>query len=85
MPDLPTCHSPNSVSLTILPKNRTPTHAGKILLEAFLSPLGVTQTQFGDHIGVPIQRVNEIVRGRRGVSSEPAWFFAGALGATPEF
>jgi addiction module HigA family antidote len=40
---------------------------------------------FAEHIGVPIQRVNEIVRGRRGVSSETAWLFAVALGTTPEF
>ena len=85
MPDQPTCRSPITTSQTMLPKNRIPTHPGEILLEEFLNPLGVTQTQFADHIGVPIQRVNEIVRGRRGVSSETAWFFAEALGTTPEF
>ena len=69
----------------MLPKNRIPTHPGEILLEEFLNPLGVTQKQFADHIGVPIQRVNEIVRGKRGVSSETAWLFAEALGTTPEF
>ena len=69
----------------MLPKNRVPTHPGEILLEEFLNPLGVTQKRFAEHIGVPIQRVNEIVRGRRGVSSETAWLFAEALGTTPEF
>lgn len=69
----------------MLPKNRIPTHSGEILLEEFLDPLGVSQKRFADHIGVPIQRVNEIVRGRRGVSSESAWLFAEALGTTPEF
>lgn len=67
------------------PKNRIPTHPGEILLEEFLEPLGVTQVAFAAHIGVPVQRVNEIVRGRRGVSAETAWLFAQALGTTPQF
>ena len=67
------------------PKHRTPTHPGQILLKEFLEPLKVTQVEFAAHIGVPIQRVNEIVRGKRGVSSETAWLFAAALGTTPEF
>ena len=67
------------------PKHRTPSHPGEILLEEFLKPLGVTQVDFAAHIGVPIQRVNEIVRGKRGVSPETAWLFSGALGTTPEF
>ncbi len=69
----------------MIPKNRIPTHPGEILLEEFLRPLGVTQKAFAEHIGVPIQRVNEIVRGKRGVSSESAWLFAAALNTTPEF
>ena len=67
------------------PKNRTPSHPGDILREEFLKPLGVTQVDFAAHIGVPLQRVNEIVRGKRGVSPATAWLFAGALGTTPEF
>ena len=67
------------------PKYRTPSHPGEILLEEFLKPLGVTQVDFATHIGVPLQRVNEIVRGKRGVSPATAWLFAGALGTTPEF
>ncbi len=69
----------------MLPKNRLPTHPGEILLQEFLNPLGVTQTAFAGHIGVPIQRVNEIVRAKRGVSAATAWLFAEALGTTPDF
>ncbi|MEQ1892814.1 MAG: HigA family addiction module antitoxin [Planctomycetota bacterium] len=67
------------------PKKRIPSHPGEILREEFLRRLAVTQVEFAAHIGVPLQRVNEIVRGKRGVSPETAWFFAGALGTTPEF
>jgi len=69
----------------MLPENRIPTHPGEILLEEFLEPLHLTQVAFAEHIGVPVQRVNEIVNGKRGVTPETAWLFAGALGTTPEF
>jgi addiction module HigA family antidote len=69
----------------MLPENRVPTHPGEILLEEFLSPMNVSQVAFAAHIGVPIQRVNEIVRGKRGITPETAWLFAQALGTSPEF
>jgi addiction module HigA family antidote len=69
----------------MLPENRIPTHPGEILLEEFLLPLGLTQAAFARHIGVPVQRVNEIVRGRRGITPDTAWLFAQALGTSPEF
>ncbi|MCG3133440.1 MAG: hypothetical protein HMLKMBBP_00608 [Planctomycetes bacterium] len=68
----------------MLPKHRTPTHPGEILAEEFLRPRGVSQVDFARHLGVPVQRINEIVRGRRGVSAATAWLFAQALGTTPE-
>ena len=69
----------------MLPENRLSTHPGEILLEEFLKPLGVTQVAFAKHIGVPIQRIGEIVRGKRGVTPETAWLLSQALGTTPEF
>ena len=69
----------------MLPENRIPTHPGEILLEEFLKPLGLTQVAFSKHIGVPIQRINEIIRGKRGVTSETAWLFSQAFGTTPQF
>ena len=69
----------------MLPENRIPTHPGEILLEEFLVPMNVSQVAFAAHIGVPIQRVNEIVRGKRGVTPQTAWLFAEALGTSPEF
>ncbi|MCX6064749.1 MAG: HigA family addiction module antitoxin [Chloroflexi bacterium] len=69
----------------MLPENRIPTHPGEILLEEFLNPLGLSQVAFAGHIGVPVQRVNEIVRGKRGITPESAWLFAEAFGTSPEF
>jgi addiction module HigA family antidote len=69
----------------MLPENRIPTHPGEVLLEEFLVPMEVSQVAFAAHIGVPVQRVNEIVRGKRGITPETAWLFAQALGTSPEF
>jgi addiction module HigA family antidote len=69
----------------MLPENRIPTHPGEILLEEFLNPLGLSQVAFAGHIGVPVQRINEIVRGKRGITPETAWLFAQAFGTSPEF
>jgi len=69
----------------MLPENRVPTHPGEILLEEFLRPMGISQVAFARHIGVPLQRINEIVRGKRGITPDTAWRFAQAFGTTPEF
>jgi addiction module HigA family antidote len=69
----------------MIPSHRVPTHPGEILLEEFLRPLAITQVRFARHLGIPLQRVNEIVRGKRGVTPDTAWLFAQALGTTPEF
>ncbi len=67
------------------PSNRTPTHPGEILREEFLVPLGQTQVALAEHLSVPVQRVNELVRGKRGVTPETAWLLSQALNTTPEF
>jgi len=67
------------------PEKRTPTHPGEILLEEFLTPLGQTQVALAEHLGVPVQRINELVRGKRGVTPETAWLLSQALNTTPEF
>lgn len=72
-------------SIVMIPTNRIPTHPGKILKEEFLDELGVSQVAFSAHIKVPVQRINEIVRGKRGITSETAWLLAQALDTTPEF
>jgi len=58
------------------PKNRPPTAPGEMLLEEFLKPRGVTQVELASRMGVPIQRVNTIVNGKRGVTAETAILLA---------
>lgn len=55
-----------------IPTNREPTHPGEMLREEFLLPLGITQRELADAIHVPYQRVNEVVRGRRGMTPTTA-------------
>ena len=69
----------------MIPTNRTATHPGVILLKEFLQPLELTQKALAAHIGIPIQRVNEIVRGKRGISPDTAWLFSEAFNTSPEF
>ena len=65
--------------------HRIPTHPGKILLEEFLIPDKITQVELAKHIGIPLQRINEIVNGKRGVTPETAWLLAQAFGTSAEF
>jgi len=71
--------------MAMVPAKRVPTHPGEVLQEEFLVPLGLTQVKLADHIGVPVQRINAIIRGKRGVTPETAWLLAQAFGTTPQF
>ena len=67
------------------PQNRIPTHPGEILLEEFLIPQDITQVQLAKMMGVPIQRINTIINGKRDVTPETAILLSKALKTTPEF
>ncbi len=69
----------------MIPSNRTPSHPREIPLEEFLKPMGLSQVSFAAHLGVPIQRINELIRGKRGVTPKTAWLLSQALNTTPEF
>jgi addiction module HigA family antidote len=70
---------------TLLPESRPPTHPGEMLLREFLLPLGMTQTELARRIHVSWPRINQIVRGRRGVTPDTALRLARLFGTTPEF
>lgn len=69
----------------MIPENRVPTHPGEILLEEFLEPLNLTQVALARHLGVPTQRINEVVRGKRGITPQTAWLLSEAFGTSPQF
>jgi addiction module HigA family antidote len=64
---------------------RPPTHPGEVLLEEFLVPLGLSQAEAARRMGVSTNRLNELVRGKRGVTAETALRLAQLLGTSPEF
>ena len=69
----------------MIPSNRIATHPGVILLKEFIEPFGLSQKAVAAHIGIPVQRINEIVRGKRGVSPNTAWLLSEAFSTSPEF
>ena len=68
-----------------IPTDRQPTHPGAMLLQEFLLPLGMTQRDLATAIQVPYQRVNEVVRGIRGVTPSTALRFSKFFGTSPGF
>lgn len=51
---------------------RVRTHPGEILQEEYLTPLGLSARALAEMLGVPANRLSEIIRGRRGVSADTA-------------
>ena len=62
----------------------TPVHPGKVLADE-LEETGLSQTALSAHIGVLPKTINEICRGKRGISAEMAMKLSKALGASPQF
>lgn len=69
----------------MIPKSPFPTHPGLVLLQEFLVAREIPQVRLAEHLKVPVQRINELIHGKRGVTAKMAWFLAAALGTTPEF
>jgi addiction module HigA family antidote len=69
----------------MIPKNRTPSHPGEILLHEFLIPAKISQVDFARRLHIPIQRINTIINGKRGITAETALLFSRELKTSPEF
>jgi antitoxin HigA-1 len=69
----------------MLPKFRIATHPGTVLQEEFLDPMGLTQATLARALRIPLNRVNEMVRGKRGVTPESALLLAEYFENSPEF
>jgi addiction module HigA family antidote len=69
----------------MIPNIELPTHPGEILWYEFLKPMGITQLEFSSRLGIPIQRLNGVIKGRRSISAESAWLLAKELKTSAEF
>jgi addiction module HigA family antidote len=69
----------------MVPKHRQPTHPGEILLEEFLKPMGISQIGLAKRMGVPVQRINTLINGKRDMTAETAILLSRALKTSSEF
>jgi len=58
---------------------------GEILLEEFLKPLGIAQIDAARRLGISLNRLNEIILEKRGVSADTALRLAGLFNTSPQF
>ncbi len=66
-------------------KKLDPIHPGEILMEEFLKPMGLSQNQLANDIGVPPRRINEIIHGKRRITADTALRLAHYFKMTPQF
>ena len=66
-------------------KRLSPIHPGEILLEDFLSPLGLTQYALARGVSVPPRRINEIVHGKRAITADTALRLGRFFGTSERF
>ena len=59
-----------------------PFHPGEVLLEEFLNPRRITQTAFARRLGWTRARLNELIKGKRGITADAALDLAAALGTS---
>ncbi len=67
-----------------IPTNRPPVHPGEILLEEFMKPYSMTQTEIAQRIGVSRKYISEIINGRKGISTDMALRLSRLFGTSPE-
>ncbi len=58
---------------------------GALLVEEFLKPLGITEYRLAKDIAVPARRINEIVHGKRAISTDTAFRLSQYFGTTAQF
>lgn len=69
---------------SVLALKRSPTHPGEMLLEEFLKPAALTQVEAARRMSMPVNRLNEVVRGKRGITADTALRLAKLLGTSAE-
>ena len=66
-------------------RTRNPIHPGEILAEDVLAELGLNANQVGEALGVPANRISEILRGNRSIIADTALRLGRWLGSSPQF
>ncbi len=66
------------------PKHPIAIHPGEILREEFMKPLGMRQAGLAESLGIPLQRLNMLLNGKRGITPDTAYRLARYFGTTVE-
>jgi addiction module HigA family antidote len=69
----------------MLPRGRISAHPGKVLAQEFLAPAAMTQAELARRLNISPQRLNKIIRGRRGITTYTALRLAAYFKNSPEF
>jgi addiction module HigA family antidote len=64
---------------------RKPISIGALLVEEFLEPMGLTQTELAERSGLPRKHVNELCRDRRAMTADTALILAKVFGNSADF
>ena len=70
---------------SVLDLKRPPTAPGEVLREEFLQPAHLTQVEAARRMKIPLNRLNEVIRGRRGITADTALRLARLFKMSPEF
>ena len=70
---------------SVLELKRPPTAPGEMLLEEFLRPAGLTQVEAARRMAIPLNRLHEIIRGRRTITADTAIRLGRLFKMSPEF
>jgi len=71
--------------MVLVPTHRPPVHPGEVLVEEFLKPLGISQVELAERLGITFQRVNAIANERRSVTPDTALRLSKVFGTSPGF
>jgi len=85
---MPTTSSARTITdgpRSVLDLKRPPTPPGEMLLEEFLRPAKLTQSAAAERMGIPLNRLNEIIRGRRAITADSAIRLGRLFKMSPEF
>ena len=69
----------------MLTTKRKPVTVGEMLIEEFMEPIGMTQTELAEKTGLPRKHVNELCRNRRAVTADTALILGRVFGNSPDF
>jgi addiction module HigA family antidote len=84
MPTKSRAKTTSDAPMSVVAIRRSPTHPGELLLDEFLKPAALTQVEAVRRMGMPLNRLNEIIRGKRGVTADTALRLAKLLDTSAE-